>query len=117
MTDSDAEAMQDMGAFFGARSAEQAKLKSTTLGGPPIVPLILQPYFVGDARTVTERFRVLHDIGVGVVDLVFGIGTHAQQAAAMERFAKNILPTVDGWDSTQPLHVTVDASRTRAQHR
>ena len=117
VADSDDQAMQDMGAFFGARSAEQARLKSATLGGPPIVPLVLQPYFVGGPRTVTERFRVLHDIGVGVVDLVFGIGTHRQQVAAMERFADNILPTVHGWDSTQPLRATDDASRTRAPLR
>lgn len=99
---SNAQAMDDMGAFFGARSAEQAKLKSSTLGGPPIVPLILQPYFVGDPQTVTERFRVLRDIGVGVVDMVFAIGTHMQQSAAMELFAKSVLPTVHGWDSPVP---------------
>jgi len=77
VTASNAQAMDDMGAFFGARSTEQAKLKSTTLGGPPIVPLIL--HFVGDPQTVTERFQVLRDIGVGVVDMVFAIGTHTQQ--------------------------------------
>jgi alkanesulfonate monooxygenase SsuD/methylene tetrahydromethanopterin reductase-like flavin-dependent oxidoreductase (luciferase family) len=64
VADSNAQATDDMSAFFGARSAEQAKLKSSTMGGPPVVPLILQPYFVGDPPTVTERFRALHDIGV-----------------------------------------------------
>jgi len=100
VADSNAQAMKDMGEFFGARSAEQAKIKSSTLGGPPVVPLILQPYFVGDPQTVTERFRALHDIGVGVVDLVFGVGTHAQQAAAMERFAEHVLPQVHGWENS-----------------
>jgi len=96
--DSNAQAMEDMSAFFGARSAEQAKLKSSTLGGPPIAPLILQPYFVGDPQTVTERFRALHNIGVAVVDSVYGVGTHLQQVAAMERFAKNVLPAVHSWN-------------------
>jgi alkanesulfonate monooxygenase SsuD/methylene tetrahydromethanopterin reductase-like flavin-dependent oxidoreductase (luciferase family) len=100
VADSNAQAMDDMGAFFGARSAEQAKLTSTTMGGPPVVPLILQPYFVGDPQIVTDRFRVLHDIGVGVVDLVFGIGTHTQQSTAIERFAKSILPKLHSWDTT-----------------
>src|SRR3546814_1985609 len=68
-----------MGAFFGAKAAEQAKLRSETMGGPPLNSLILKPYFVGGPETVTGAFDVLRQCGVGVVDMVFTIGTHEQQ--------------------------------------
>jgi alkanesulfonate monooxygenase SsuD/methylene tetrahydromethanopterin reductase-like flavin-dependent oxidoreductase (luciferase family) len=99
IADTDEQAQADMGAYFGARAAEQAKLQSSTMGGPPVVPLILQPYFVGGATTVLERFKALYDVGVGVVDTVFTIGSHEQQVASIERFGKQLLPTLKSWQT------------------
>jgi alkanesulfonate monooxygenase SsuD/methylene tetrahydromethanopterin reductase-like flavin-dependent oxidoreductase (luciferase family) len=97
VADTDERADQDLKAHFGARAAEQAKLQSSTMGGPPVVPLVLQPYFVGSPATVLERFKVLHEIGVGVVDLVFSIGSYEQQAEAMERLAARVMPALRSW--------------------
>lgn len=98
VADSDAQAEAEMGAFFGAKAAEQATLQSKTMGGPPVNALILRPYFLGSPQTVIDAFAVLRDLGVGVVDMVFTIGTHEQQVAAMERFAADVLPTLRSWD-------------------
>src|SRR3546814_19267954 len=67
-TDEQAEA--EMGAFFGAKAAEQAKLRSETMGGPPLNSLILKPYFVGGPETVPGALDVLRQCGAGVVDMV-----------------------------------------------
>jgi alkanesulfonate monooxygenase SsuD/methylene tetrahydromethanopterin reductase-like flavin-dependent oxidoreductase (luciferase family) len=103
VADTDQQAQLDMTAFFAARGAEQAKLQSKTMGGPPVVPLILQPYFVGSTKTVLERFRALHEIGIGIVDMVFTIGAHQQQVDAMERFAQQVLPALKSWGQHEPV--------------
>lgn len=91
---SDAQALGDMGAFFGKKAAEQAQMQQATLGGPPIVPMVTEPFFVGGPDTLKGRFEALRDIGVGVVDLAWGIGDPAQREAAMDCFAETVLPAV-----------------------
>jgi alkanesulfonate monooxygenase SsuD/methylene tetrahydromethanopterin reductase-like flavin-dependent oxidoreductase (luciferase family) len=95
--DTDAQAGAEMGAFFGQKAAESAQFQSATLGGPPIVSLVSQPYFVGSPATIIERFATLRDCGVGVVDMVFGVGTPEKKLAVMERVARDVLPTVQAW--------------------
>ena len=91
---SDGKAYADMGAFFGKKAAEQAQIQQETLGGPPVVPLITEPYFVGGPETLIKRFEALRDCGVGVVDLAWGVGDPAQREAAMDLFAEAVLPVV-----------------------
>src|SRR3546814_15070477 len=79
IAETDEQAEAEMGAFFGANAAEQAKLPSATMGGPPLISLILQPYFVGGPETVTASFDVLLQCGVGVFYMVFTICTHDHQ--------------------------------------
>jgi alkanesulfonate monooxygenase SsuD/methylene tetrahydromethanopterin reductase-like flavin-dependent oxidoreductase (luciferase family) len=99
--ESDAQAEADMAAHFGKKAQESAMLQSTTMGGPPLTSLVVKPYFVGGPETVIERFRTLHEIGVGIVDMPFNIGSPEQQLASIERFAKTVMPVVQGWDSTR----------------
>lgn len=94
---SDEQAGAEVGAFFSERAAEQARIQSRTMGGPPVNALILEPYFLGGPATLAGRFAALRDIGVGVVDMVF-IGGHALQSGAMRLFAAEVLPIVQGWD-------------------
>jgi alkanesulfonate monooxygenase SsuD/methylene tetrahydromethanopterin reductase-like flavin-dependent oxidoreductase (luciferase family) len=91
---SDAKAQEDMGAFFGMKAMEQAQFQQEAMGGPPVVPLITEPYFVGGPDTLKGRFETLRDCGVGVVDLAWGIGDPAQRETAMDRFAADVLPVV-----------------------
>jgi alkanesulfonate monooxygenase SsuD/methylene tetrahydromethanopterin reductase-like flavin-dependent oxidoreductase (luciferase family) len=91
---SDAQAQAEMGAFFAMKAAQQAQLQQDSMGGPPVVPLITEPYFVGGPETLKGRFETLRDCGVGVVDLAWGIGDPAQREAAMDRFAADVLPVV-----------------------
>ena len=91
---SDDRAQQEMGAYFGKRAAEQAQIKQGTLGGPPVVPMITEPYFVGGPETLKGRFETLRDCGVGVVDLAWGVGDPDQREAAMDCFAAEVLPAV-----------------------
>jgi alkanesulfonate monooxygenase SsuD/methylene tetrahydromethanopterin reductase-like flavin-dependent oxidoreductase (luciferase family) len=91
---SDEQAQTDMETFFGKKAAEQAQIQQETMGGPPVVPLITQPYFVGGPQTLKARFETLRDCGVGVVDLAWGIGDPAQREAAMDCFAAKVLPVV-----------------------
>jgi alkanesulfonate monooxygenase SsuD/methylene tetrahydromethanopterin reductase-like flavin-dependent oxidoreductase (luciferase family) len=108
-TDEQAEA--DMTAHFGKKAEEAALLQSATMGGPPALNLVLKPYFVGGPETVIERFRVLHEAGVGVVDMPFTIGNPTQQLAALELFAEKVLPVVSAWDSTrfaEPLQAAAE---------
>jgi alkanesulfonate monooxygenase SsuD/methylene tetrahydromethanopterin reductase-like flavin-dependent oxidoreductase (luciferase family) len=94
---SDAQAQAEMGAFFGKKAAEQAQIQQETMGGPPVVPLISEPYFVGGPETLKGRFETLRDCGVGVVDIAWGIGDPAQREAAMDCFAADVLPVVQGF--------------------
>ncbi len=98
---SDAQAEADMVAYFGKQAEEQGKLQSATLGGPPVLDLVAKPYFVGGPETLVEKFRTLHEIGVGVCDLPFVVGTPEQQRAALELFGKEVLPVVQGWDNSR----------------
>jgi alkanesulfonate monooxygenase SsuD/methylene tetrahydromethanopterin reductase-like flavin-dependent oxidoreductase (luciferase family) len=95
---SDGQAAADMEAHFGAKAAEAALLQSKTLGGPPMTPLILQPYFVGGPETLLARFQALRECGVGICDLAFVVGTPAQQRRSVELFASTIMPTLQNWD-------------------
>ena len=80
-----------MHAFFGAKMAEQAQIQQKTLGGPPVVPLVLEPYFVGGAETLKGKMETLRDCGVGVVDLAWGIGDPDQREASMAYCAEGVL--------------------------
>lgn len=97
----DAQAEADMIAFFGQQAEEQGKLQSATLGGPPVLDLVAKPYFVGSPATLVEKFRVLHDVGVGICDLPFVVGTPAQQRAALDLFGAEVLPVVQRWDTSR----------------
>jgi alkanesulfonate monooxygenase SsuD/methylene tetrahydromethanopterin reductase-like flavin-dependent oxidoreductase (luciferase family) len=94
--ESDAKAMDDMGAFFGTKMAEQAQIQQKTMGGPPVVPLVLEPYFVGGPDTLKGKMEAIRDCGVGVVDLAWGIGGPDQREAAMECFAERVLGAAQG---------------------
>jgi alkanesulfonate monooxygenase SsuD/methylene tetrahydromethanopterin reductase-like flavin-dependent oxidoreductase (luciferase family) len=93
----DAQAGAEMAEFFGKKAAESAQFQSASLGGPPIVSLVSQPYFVGSPNTIIERFATLRDCGVGIVDMVFGVGTPEQKTNVMDVIARDVLPTVQGW--------------------
>lgn len=66
---------------------------------PPLLPLVLEPYFLGSPETVIERFAELRDCGVGVTDMVFVIGSQEQQIASLRLFAERVLPTIHAWDT------------------
>lgn len=99
--DTDEQAHADMIGFFGKQAEEQGKLQSATLGGPPVLDLVARPYFVGSPATLIEKFRVLHEIGVGVCDLPFVVGTPDQQRASLDLFGKQVLPVVQAWDTSR----------------
>lgn len=103
VADTDAMAQADMAEHFGNKAAEQAKIQSATMGGPPVVPLILQPYFLGSPSTIIDRFAVLRECGVGVTDMAFVIGTHDQQVSALHLFSKQVLPTLRSWRSAATI--------------
>jgi alkanesulfonate monooxygenase SsuD/methylene tetrahydromethanopterin reductase-like flavin-dependent oxidoreductase (luciferase family) len=94
---SDEQAEADMGAYFGAKAAEAATLQAKTMGGPPVVPLIAKPFFVGGPDTILERFATMREVGVGVVDMCFGIGSYQQKIASLELFSQQCMPTIKGW--------------------
>jgi alkanesulfonate monooxygenase SsuD/methylene tetrahydromethanopterin reductase-like flavin-dependent oxidoreductase (luciferase family) len=102
VAETDARARSEMEAFFGARAAEQALLQSKTLGGPPIVKLILEPYFVGGPRTILDRYDVLRECGVGVTDLAFVVGSPEQQARSVELFGHAVLPELRRQEPAEP---------------
>lgn len=94
--ESDAKAFDEMGDFFGAKAAEQAQIQQKTMGGPPVVPLVLEPYFVGGPETLKGKMETIRDCGVGVVDLAWGIGGPDQRAASMDCFADKVLAVTQG---------------------
>jgi alkanesulfonate monooxygenase SsuD/methylene tetrahydromethanopterin reductase-like flavin-dependent oxidoreductase (luciferase family) len=98
--ESDEQAYSDMEAHFGAQAEAQGKLQSATLGGPPVLDLIAKPYFVGGPETMIAKFEALREIGVGICDLPFVIGTPEQQRRSLELFGSKVLPVVQGWDSS-----------------
>ncbi len=95
---SDSAARADMEAHFGAQAAVQAQFQQQTLGGPPVVPLILEPYFLGSPATLRARCGELRACGVGVIDLAFVIGNPVQQAQSVELFATEVLPELHRWE-------------------
>lgn len=95
----DEQADADMRAFFGKQAEETGKLQSATLGGPPVLDLVAKPYFVGGPETLIKKFEVLRDIGVGICDLPFVIGSPEQQRASLELFGEKVLPVVQQWDT------------------
>ena len=97
----DEQAFADMTGFFGKQAEEQSLLQSSTLGGPPVLDLVAKPYFVGSPESLIEKFAVLRDIGVGVCDLPFVVGSPEQQRASLELFGQKVLPTVQQWDTSK----------------
>jgi len=91
---SDEQARADMESWFGEKAAEQARFQSQTMGGPPVVPLVSEPYFVGGPHTLVQRFEVLRDCGVGIVDMAFGIGSYEQKKASLDVFGAQVLPAI-----------------------
>ncbi len=98
LAENDAQAQADMEAYFGMKAQEASQLQSKTMGGPPLAPLVLQPYFVGGPETMIDRFRALYDCGVGICDLPFVIGSPEQQRRSLILFGEKVLPVVQGWD-------------------
>jgi alkanesulfonate monooxygenase SsuD/methylene tetrahydromethanopterin reductase-like flavin-dependent oxidoreductase (luciferase family) len=104
LAESDERAFADMERHFGAKAEESAKLQSATLGGPPVLSLVAKPYFVGGPETMIAKFKALHDIGVGICDLPFVIGTPEEQRRSLELFGEKVLPVVQGWDTSRFPH-------------
>ena len=101
LAETDEQAYADLEKHFGMKAEESAKLQSATLGGPPIVNLVAKPYFVGSPKTMIAKFEALREIGVGICDLPFVIGTPEQQMRSIELFGEKILPVVQGWDTSK----------------
>jgi alkanesulfonate monooxygenase SsuD/methylene tetrahydromethanopterin reductase-like flavin-dependent oxidoreductase (luciferase family) len=96
---SDHEAAEHMAAHFSRKESEKSQVQSATLGGPPLNSLIIgKPYFSGSVTTVLDACKVLRSRGVGLIDLVFGIGTSAQQVDSLNLFARDVLPIIQHWD-------------------
>ena len=62
---------------------------------------IARPYFFGAPDRVLEQVAVLRDCGVGIIDMAFQLGVghvnYDNQAAAMELFARDVLPQIRNW--------------------
>jgi hypothetical protein len=55
--------------MVGANMAQQAQIQQKALVGPPVMPLVLEPYFVGGPETLKGKMEAIRDCGVGAVDL------------------------------------------------
>ncbi len=66
-----------------------------------MLDLVAKPYFVGSPETLIEKFRVLQDIGVGVCDLPFVVGSPEQQRASLDLFGREVLPVVQSWSNAR----------------
>lgn len=106
----DEQAYEDLGAFFGKQAEESAKLQSATLGGPPVLDLVAKPYFVGSPETLIQKFQALREIGVGICDLPFVVGSPEQQRAALELFGEKVLPTVQAWETDSFVNDVAEAA-------
>jgi alkanesulfonate monooxygenase SsuD/methylene tetrahydromethanopterin reductase-like flavin-dependent oxidoreductase (luciferase family) len=75
-----------------------ARAPGGTLASPTF---IFAPYFTGGARAVLRQIAALRDAGVGIVDVSLSPSMtrvdYDAQAAALERFAKTILPEIRSW--------------------
>ncbi len=101
LADTDEAADAGMMAHFGRQKEEQAKLQSETMGGPPLNSLILsKAFFSGSPATVIQICETLSDVGVGMIDTVFSLGSHDEQVNAMKLFASEVIPVIHGWSDT-----------------
>lgn len=90
----DAQAKSIFEGHLGVKAKEVSLLQSESMGGPPSNQLIMEPYFLGGVDTIIERFKVLEEMGVGVVDMGFSIGNIAQQKQSLRVFSSEVLPLV-----------------------
>jgi hypothetical protein len=79
---------------------EQAEAEARAKGED--APLVVRgTYFTGDEKNILRQMERLRDAGVGVIDLdiVSAAGTvdYAGQAAALKRFAGEIIPEIRSW--------------------
>ncbi|HEU5229726.1 MAG TPA: LLM class flavin-dependent oxidoreductase [Ktedonobacteraceae bacterium] len=103
VTDTDEEAQQ-----LAARLATMPHLQRPQ--GPPAAPasdggrnadpsapvLLSRVQFCGSPQTLVTQMKELHDLGVGVVDLIIpsGLMSQAQVLRSLELFAKEVLPRI-----------------------
>ncbi|HEY1352093.1 MAG TPA: LLM class flavin-dependent oxidoreductase [Ktedonobacteraceae bacterium] len=69
----------------------------TSVGESPAAPVLLnQAQFCGSPQTLVAQIKALHDLGVGVVDLVVppGLMSQVQVLHALELFARDVLPRI-----------------------
>jgi alkanesulfonate monooxygenase SsuD/methylene tetrahydromethanopterin reductase-like flavin-dependent oxidoreductase (luciferase family) len=101
VTDSDEEAQQ-----LAAQLAAMPHLRRPHSAPTPAVPehtaslsapvLLNQAQFCGSPQTVVAQMKALHDLGVGVVDLVVpaGLMSQARLLSSLELLAREVLPHV-----------------------
>jgi alkanesulfonate monooxygenase SsuD/methylene tetrahydromethanopterin reductase-like flavin-dependent oxidoreductase (luciferase family) len=82
--------------------SENAFDRAEALASGEDVPLVVRgAFFTGGAKDVLQRAANLRDAGVGVIDIdiVTAAGTvdYADQAAALERFGREVLPEIRSW--------------------
>lgn len=92
--ETDEQAQAIFQSYLGVKAEEKALMQSQSMGGPPVNDLIMEPYFLGGVDKIIERFRALHDCGVGVVDMGFSIGNIEQQKTSLRVFANKVLPII-----------------------
>ena len=100
VAESDDAAHRDVGAGRGETEFGPGyRVPTPDLNNP--LAYITRPYFLGSPKTVIEQARVLHDCGVGVIDMAFttamGRVDYQGQQAVMELFAKEVLPEIRAW--------------------
>jgi alkanesulfonate monooxygenase SsuD/methylene tetrahydromethanopterin reductase-like flavin-dependent oxidoreductase (luciferase family) len=67
----------------------------------PLAPVLIgNAQFCGSPHTLVSQMKALHDLGVGVVDLVVPIGLMSQTQVlhSLELFAKEVLPRIRDFD-------------------
>jgi alkanesulfonate monooxygenase SsuD/methylene tetrahydromethanopterin reductase-like flavin-dependent oxidoreductase (luciferase family) len=67
----------------------------------PVAPVLIgQAQFCGSPHTLVSQMKKLHDLGVGVVDLVIptGLMSQAQVLHSLELLAKEVLPRIHDLD-------------------
>ena len=83
-----------------ANAFDLAESEAQASGGD--APLVVRgAFFTGGAKDILRRAAGLKDAGVGVIDVDIVPPTHvvnyAEQAAALERFGREILPEIRRW--------------------
>jgi alkanesulfonate monooxygenase SsuD/methylene tetrahydromethanopterin reductase-like flavin-dependent oxidoreductase (luciferase family) len=89
-------AMDDM----AGNAFDRAETESHDTGAP--APLVVRgAYFTGGARSILDRTEKLRDAGVGVIDVDIVSSADSvnydDQAATLERFAREIAPEIRSW--------------------